>query len=84
MEVSTILVEDTNEPSDDWKLGDFRFLQGVSSEGAPLTCSAISQKNGGLAFSFAWSTEIMDDEIVEDMHREFSKTLNEKFGLELQ
>ena len=49
-----------------------------------MTCSAISQKNGGLAFSFAWSTEIMDDEIVEDMHREFSKTLNEKFGLELQ
>jgi hypothetical protein len=83
MEVSTILVKDTNASNDDWALTDFRFLQGTSAEGAPLTCSAISQQNGGLAFSFSWSTEIIDNEIVEDMHREFGKTLIEKFGLEL-
>lgn len=76
MEVSTILVDDINALSDDWMLTDFSFLQGTSAEGAPLTCSAISQRNGCLKFSFSWSTETMEDEIVEDMHREFSKTLD--------
>lgn len=68
MEVSTILLKEQTHP---WALKNVSFVQGSTSEGSPLTCSAISQVNGDLQMSIVWSSEIVSDEIVTQMHDEF-------------
>lgn len=73
LEMSTVLInEEPHLAAQNWYLDDLDFLQGVSSEGMPITCSAISYKGGSLTVSFAWATEIVPDAIAKDMTTEFS------------
>lgn len=74
LEMSTILINEAPPSSDQktWYLEDLEFLQGVSSEGPPITCSAISYKGGPLKVSFVWGSEFVADTIIQDMVNKFA------------
>ncbi|KAF5103569.1 hypothetical protein D0Z03_000143 [Geotrichum reessii] len=78
VEVSTVLIQNRPDDTSKWTLDDFRFLQGISSEGPPILCSAVSYSNGPLVLSYSYATETVgDDSIVEDTVREFDNTIME-------
>lgn len=81
LEMSTVLINEVPPlDSQNWYLEDFSFLQGVSSEDLPITCSAVSYKGGSLTVSFAWATQVIADCIAKEMKKNFdhiiSKLLN--------
>lgn len=74
LEMSTLLINESPPTSSDgWHLDDFFFIQGVNSDGSPVTCSAISFRGGSLNVSFAWGSEIVPDIIMERLTANFAK-----------
>jgi len=76
VEVSTLLVSNRPANTNEWSLDNFRFLQGISSEGPPILCSAASYVNGPLVLSYSYADETVGDpSIVEDTAKEFDNTI---------
>lgn len=76
VEVSTLLVSNRPANTNEWSLDNFRFLQGISSEGPPILCSAASYVNGPLILSYSYADETVGDPfIVEDTAKEFDNTI---------
>ena len=76
VEVSTLLVSNRFANTNQWSLDNFRFLQGISSEGPPILCSAASYVNGPLVLSYSYADETVGDpSIVEDTAKEFDNTI---------
>lgn len=76
LELSYLYVNDLPFGQHEWHLSDLTFAQGMSSEGPPIYCNAISHHNGPLTISFVWATETVgDDETMLNMTETFEKTI---------
>ncbi|KAF5101917.1 hypothetical protein D0Z00_000572 [Geotrichum galactomycetum] len=76
VEVSTVLISNRPASPSGWTLDNFRFLQGISSEGPPILCSAVSYVNGPLVLSYSYADKTVGDaSIVEGTAKEFDNTI---------